>query len=177
MEEIIFEELREMLHNLNMWCKSRWHLYRAKQSKNMVELLISMCHDEEETKWQYTRDKSEILCEISSGMYHCKNETPAPLTLTDAFHVPLGYRKFVEELLSERQKWPQGVLYSVAKGPDFKIAITVITELNFNDDPKGYLRGYMEYMRELQMKIHKDYNQFRQSHKEEIEKPSYNINF
>lgn len=176
MEELIFDGLREMLHNLKMWCKSRWHLHLAKKTNNIVELLISMCYDEEETKWQYTSDKTEIICEIGSGVYHSRNDNPAPLTLTDAFHIPLGYGRFAKQIVDNQKEWPQGVVFHIAKGPDYKIAITVHTTLDYKDDPKGYLRGYMDYLHDLQLEIHKAYNSFRQTHSEEIEKLSYNIN-
>ncbi len=176
MEEIIFDGIRELLHNLKMWSKSRWHLHKAKKTNNIVELLISMCYDEEETKWQYTKDKTEIICEIGSGTYHSKREIPAPLTLTDAFHIPLGYSNFVKQLIDDQKNWPQGVFYHFAKGPDYKLAITVNTALDYTDDPKGYLRGYMEYLHDLQLEIHKAYNAFRQTHSEGIETPTYNIN-
>lgn len=176
MEELIFDGLREMFHKLKMWSKSQWHLHKAKKSYNIVELLISMCYDEEESKWQYTKDKSEIICEIGSGTYHGISETPAPLTLCDAFHIPLGYGQFVQQIIDNEKSWPQGVNFHIAKGPDYKIAITVYTALDYKNDPKGYLRGYMDYLHDLQLEIHKAYNTFRQTHSEETKNQTYNIN-
>lgn len=166
MEELIFDGLGEMLHKLKMWSKAQWHLHKAKKSNNIVELLISMCY-EEESKWQHTKDKTEIICEIGSETYHSISETPAPLTLSDAFHIPLRYRQFVQQIIDNEESWPQGVNFHITKGSDYKIAITTYTALDYKSDPKGYLRGYMDYLHDLQLEIHKAYNKFRQTHSEE----------
>ncbi len=175
MEEIIFDGIRELLHNLKMWSKSRWHLHKAKKTNNIVELLISMCYDEEESQMEYTKDKTEIMCEIGSCIYHSKREDPTPLTLADAFYIPIEYGSFFKQIMENQKNWSDGVTYHFEKGSDYKSAITVNTDLDYHDDPKGYLRGYMSYLRDLQFETHKAYVAFKQAHPEEIEAPAYNI--
>lgn len=175
MEELIFDGLKEIAHNIKMWCRSRWHLHKAVKGASIVELIISMCYDEEDTRWQYTRDKSEIICEIGSGTYQAQMGTQQTLTLADAFHVPFRYKGFVYTLLDNQNEWPTGVEYFCHQGKDFQISIRVRVNLNYSDCPKDYLRGYMNYLHELQTEIHKQYNQYRQENPIQEETPQYNI--
>lgn len=63
MDDLLFDGLRILAHNIKIWHLKNKHLRRARKNKSIVELLISLCYDEEETRWQYTKDKSEIICE------------------------------------------------------------------------------------------------------------------
>ncbi len=172
MEELIIDGLRQMFHNLKVWMKSRYHLHQAKKRQSVVELLISMCYDEEESRWQYTKEKSEIVCEISTGTYHALNTYPATLTLIDGFHIPTEYQEFVDTIFANDNLWPQGVEFSADQDGAFRISISVLVDLDYKDDPKGYMRGYMNYLHELQTSLHKHYNQYRETHNPHI---NYNI--
>lgn len=179
MEELIFDGIREMLHNLRMWSLSKWHLIKACRNESIVELLISMCYDEEETSWKHTKDKKDIMCNLGSGTYHGKMSNPQSLTLIDAFHIPLSYAPYADEILSNRATWPSGVEYLFnsyrCNNEDIQLSIKVFIDLNYKDSPKDYLRGYMNYIHELQTEIHKAYNQYRKDHPINEQIPQYNI--
>lgn len=179
MEELIFDGIREMLHNLRMWSLSQWHLFKACRNESIVDLLISMCYDEEETSWNHTKDKKDIICSIGSGTYHGQMGNPQSLTLIEAFHIPLLYAQFADEIISDRATWPSGVEYSVnsyrCNNEDIQLTIKVFIDLDYKDSPKDYLRGYMNYIHELQTEIHKAYNQYRKDHPINEQIPQYNI--
>ena len=147
MDELLFDGIREMLHNLRMWSMSQWHLIKSRRKCSIVELLISMCYDEEETCWQYTKDRRDIICDLGSGKYHGHMDTPQSITLIDAFHIPMCYASYADEILMNKESWPVGVEYSCnsycCNGQDIQISIKVYIELNYKESPKDYLRGYM----------------------------------
>ena len=158
------EFIKQSFHYIRIWILRNLHLYLAKKRSSIVNLLISMCYDEEETRWQLSPDGFEIICELNRGTYRGLMTEPQSLTLIEAFHVPLEHFDFVKELFSNKETWPVGVEYYFQEGKDLIISIRVYIDLNYKDSPKDYLRGYMEYLSALQIDLHKNYNSFKEKH-------------
>lgn len=176
MDEVVFTAIVVLVRKLRLWLLSQRHLYLAKRKNSIVELLISMHYDEEESKCQYPEHKKEILCEFFQGVFHGIMENPPSLTLIDAFHIPIHHQEFIDQWFADKNNWPTGVEYDVCRGKDWQLSIKVYMDLNYKDSPKDYVRGYMNYLLELQTEFHKKYNTYKAAHPQ-VEQLKYNISF
>ena len=176
MDDIVFTALIVLVRKFRLWVLSQRHLYLARKKNSLVELLISMHYDEEESRCQYPQQKNEIFCEFYQGVFHGIMENPQSLTLIEAFHIPIHHQEFLDQWFSDKSGWPTGVEYYISRGKDWQLSIKVYVDLDYKDSPKDYVRGYMNYLRELQTEFHKKYNTYKSAHPE-VEQPQYNISF
>lgn len=101
--------------------------------------------------------------------------SPQSLTLIDAFHVPYSYKNFVVDLFNNKNAWPEGVEYFCSQKNDLILTIRVYVDLDYKNSPKDYLRGYIDYLHELQRKLSTEFTSYRMTH-QPIEVPlQYNI--
>lgn len=163
--DVLFDLLKVLIHWIKIWYRSQYHLRKAKKQKDIVELIISTCIEEENKNWSYTDNRSGIIWHNETGIsYHCQNTDPVSITLMDAFHIPLIYHTFVEKFIANSNSWPTGVEYTIRKGSDFRFSITVKFEIDYNDSPKEYFKGSLTYINELQLQLNKQFNSYKSEH-------------
>ena len=147
---------------IRRWIIAKAHRHKASKQKSLAELLISLCYEEEEVI-HYTKDSGQhtIVCELSTNTYRGISDPAQLFELLNALVVCDEDTDFISHVMSDSASWPTGIEYFIDEQNTSRLSIRAYIDIDYTNAPADQLRGYISYLRELQMDLLKNYNRFR----------------